>query len=206
MMIDKILIRFADILLSLLGLVVLFIPMLVIGLFIWLEDRGPIFFRQARVGQNSKIFKIYKFRSMRIEPQTYQGTVTTLTREEMLAARARFKTTRDNDPRITRMGKLLRASHLDEMPQLLNVLQGNMSLVGVRPDTPVQEVDYSPEYWQRRHQLRPGITGLAQLKSDTATLDKRTELELLWLDRPSFVIYIKTLALTFLKVLKRTGN
>jgi len=203
-MLDKVLIRAADISLALIALVVLGFPMLLVAGLIRLEDRGPALFVQQRVGRNGRLFRIYKFRSMRVAPPS--SATTSLTKAEMIAARAKFQTTKENDPRITRIGRILRPSHIDELPQLLNVLFGDMSMVGARPDTPVQEVDYTPEYWLRRHRLRPGITGPAQLQSNTATLMQRSALEETWTQAPRFTVYIEILVKTAFKILKRTGN
>lgn len=203
-MLDKVLIRAADISLALIALVVLGFPMLLVAGLIRLEDGGPALFVQQRVGRNGRLFRIYKFRSMHVTPPS--SATTSMTKAEMITARAKFQTTKENDPRITRIGRILRPSHIDELPQLLNVLFGDMSMVGARPDTPVQEVDYTPEYWLRRHRLRPGITGPAQLQSNTATLAQRSALEETWTQGPRFPVYMGILIRTAFKVLKRTGN
>jgi len=198
------LIRAADILIALVALLVLGVPMLVIALLIWAEDRGPSLFLQRRVGRDRKLFSIMKFRTMRVDPRTGSGEVDGAGAEAVAAARARFQTTKVNDPRITRIGATLRLMHLDELPQLLNVLAGDMSIVGVRPDTPAQEADYSPSYWVERHALRPGITGPAQLHN-AQTLEQRSELERKWLSGPGFPAYARTLFATVGKVAKRSG-
>lgn len=203
----SLMIRLLDIVLSLIALVVLSAPLALLALMIKSEDGGPVFYRQLRVGKSLKPFWILKFRSMTHDPHRMSGVTAASTPEEMRAARARFQTTDPVfDPRITRMGRLVRASHVDELPQFMNVLLGDMSIVGVRPDTPVQQVDYSPEYWRVRHTLRPGITGPAQLKSETATMEQRSALELKWIDNPSVVTYFAILFATVIKVVKRTGN
>lgn len=179
------------------------IPMGLIAALVWREDRGPVLFRQERVGQGGRTFTILKFRTMRVAPDSSlrspdDGAPTA-------TDRARFQTTVPGDPRITKVGAQLRRTHLDELPQLLNVLSGDMSLVGVRPDTPVQEVDYPADFWITRHTLRPGITGPAQLKSDTADLAERTRLELEWLNSPSLSQYFRVLLGTVRKTSKRSG-
>lgn len=200
-------IRILDIAFSLVALAVLAVPLAVLAVMIKHEDGGPVLYRQLRVGKSLKPFWILKFRSMTHDPSRMSGTTTATTLEEMRAARAQFQTTDPiSDPRITRMGRLLRAAHLDELPQFINVLLGDMSIVGVRPDTPVQEVDYSPEYWRVRHTLRPGITGRAQLKSESATMEQRSALELEWIKNPTVKTYFSILFATALKVAKRTGN
>lgn len=134
----------------------------------------PVLFCQQRVGRNGRLFTMYKFRSMRPDA----------------AATGPHCTDGIGDERITRLGRWLRRSSIDELPQLLNVLRGQMSLVGPRPDLPVQRALYSAAQWQARCSVRPGITGLAQaLYRSDATHAQRLEADLryarqasLWLD------------------------
>ncbi len=203
-LLNKLLIRVADIVIALFALLVFGLPMLLIALLIRTEDRGPALFLQRRVGRDRKTFSILKFRTMRVDPLAGSGEVDGQGPEAIAAARARFRTTEVNDPRITRIGAPLRLMHLDELPQLLNVLAGDMSVVGVRPDTPAQEADYSPSYWVERHTLRPGITGPAQL-FNARTLAERAELERRWLSDPAIGTYVRTLFATIGKVMKRSG-
>ena len=190
-------IRGFDIAASLALLAIAALPMLAIAAAIRLADGGPALFRQPRVGRGGETFLIFKFRTMRIERGGAAGGSST--------ERARVSTM-PGDPRITPLGRLLRPSHLDELPQILNVLRGEMSLVGVRPDTPAQEADYAPDYWRRRHAERPGITGPAQLRSDPLDLAERTREELRWLDRPSFGLYLRILLGTLAKVARRSSH
>lgn len=125
---------------------VLFVPVFIpLWLLIRATSKGDAIYGQPRVGKGCKAFILYKFRSMYqdADKQGYQ--------------------TQDADPRITPVGRVLRKTSLDELPQLFNVLKGDMSLVGPRPDTPMQKSNYSEENWQLRHSVRPGITGLAQV-------------------------------------------
>lgn len=146
--------RLYDALLSGLGLIMLSPVLLVIALTVKLADRGPVFFRQKRVGQYGNLFWILKFRTMIVN-----------------AERAGLSVTKDGDPRITPIGRLLRKSKLDELPQLWNVFVGEMSLVGPRPEVPHYVERYTPD--QRTIlELKPGIT-------DLATLEFRHEEELL---------------------------
>lgn len=141
--------RAMDILASLTGLA-LALPLLpAIALAIWLEDRGPIFYGQVRVGKDGRPFTIYKLRSMRIDAEN-GGAVWAL----------------KNDDRVTRMGRFLRKSRLDEVPQLFNVLRGDMSLVGPRPERPefVASLEKEIPFYAHRHRVQPGLTGWAQVR------------------------------------------
>ncbi len=140
--------RAFDLLLSTLSLL-LILPLLpIIAILIKLDDRGPVFYSQTRCGQNGKPFRLYKFRTMKVGAETDQS---------IWAVK--------NDPRVTRVGKILRKTRLDELPQLYNVFIGRMSLVGPRPERPdfvVQLTDKIP-YFSERHLVKPGITGWAQI-------------------------------------------
>ena len=165
--------RAVDLLLSLLALALLSPLLLATALAVALQDGRPILFRQVRVGRGGAEFGMYKFRSM----------------VRNAAAIGPYFTSAD-DPRVTRVGRFIRRTSLDELPQLFNVLKGDMSLVGPRPDVPAQRALYSEDEWALRCSVRPGITGLAQalLRSD-ATEAQRRALDLryarehsLWMD------------------------
>lgn len=122
-------------------------PLLVlVALVVRLTSPGPALYFQTRVGRHQVPFRMIKFRSMVVS-----------------ADKSGFSTA-SGDPRITAVGRVLRKSSIDELPQLLNVIAGDMSLVGPRPYVPAQEADYAPEVWAERHSVRPGITGLAQVR------------------------------------------
>ena len=198
--------RLADIVLSSLALVVSSPLMIIIGITIKLHDGGPMFFYQQRVGRDLKVFRIIKFRTMRVNNEgAGYGSASESDLAAKRAARVAFKTTIPNDPRITPIGQKIRAMHLDELPQFINVLKGDMSLVGVRPDTPAQEVDYEPAYWKARHQLRPGLTGPAQIRAKNGDLEERTRLELEWLSNPTFGAFVSSLVGTIKKILHRSS-
>ncbi|MFN2099275.1 sugar transferase [Altererythrobacter sp. MF3-039] len=198
-------IRLVDFLVALVLVATLAIPMALIGLIIRRHDGGPALFRQVRVGRDLRAFTVYKFRTMTHDDSaTRKGVIGA--GDDREEARARFQTTAANDSRITPIGRLLRPSHLDELPQLFNVLLGDMSLVGVRPDTFAQEADYSPQYWQQRHRLRPGITGAAQIDPDATTMEGRTRAERRWLSQPTSAVYLGILFRTLGKVMKRSSN
>jgi lipopolysaccharide/colanic/teichoic acid biosynthesis glycosyltransferase len=118
-----------------------------------------------------------------------------------IADREKYITTSLNDTRITNIGRLLRRSHLDELPQMINVLKGDMSMVGPRPDALVQRFDYDQVFWELRHKERPGITGLAQLVK-VKSLQHRLELDLECIHNSSVSTYIKILFRTVYKVFK----
>ncbi len=165
--------RGMDIVLSLAALLVLAPVLLGAVVAIALETGFPVLFRQTRVGLNGREFSMYKFRSM-VKNASQVGPYFTT----------------DNDPRITRVGRFIRRTSIDELPQIINVLKGDMSLVGPRPDVPVQRSLYAETDWVQRCSVRPGITGLAQaLYRSDSTGVQRLEADLryareasLWLD------------------------
>lgn len=138
--------RIFDFFSSLLGIVVLGPILLFIAVVIKTEDGGPVFYRGTRVGLQRRLFRIFKFRTMVIDAERIGGA-----------------STADDDPRITRIGKHLRKYKLDELPQLFNVLRGEMSLVGPRPEVPSEVATYGPE-WDIVFSVRPGITDLSSIE------------------------------------------
>jgi exopolysaccharide biosynthesis polyprenyl glycosylphosphotransferase len=141
--------RAFDVLISLLAVVILFPLFLLIGLAILVESGTPVLFRQVRVGLHGRTFQMLKFRSMRNDAERHKAIWAS-----------------ERDPRITRVGRILRPYRLDELPQLINVLRGDMSLVGPRPERPefVQMLGEQIPYYHERHTVRPGLTGWAQIK------------------------------------------
>ena len=184
---QKILKRTLDIIVSLLSIVILTPVMLITAIAIKLDSKGPVIYSQERVGQYGKTFKVQKFRSMRQDAEKATGPV--------LA--------KQGDSRITKVGKFIRATRLDELPQLINVLKGEMSIVGPRPERPFfveQFIKEKPEY-AYRHNVKPGITGLAQIagKYNTTAYDKLVY-DLIYIQNVS-IINDLTIMLQTLKVL-----
>jgi exopolysaccharide biosynthesis polyprenyl glycosylphosphotransferase len=152
----RVLKRALDIVVAVTGLLLVLPLWLIIALLIKLESRGPVLFRQQRVGQGGRLFEMYKFRSMHQDAEEKQANL-----QELNQASGPLFKIRD-DPRLTRVGRLLRRTSLDELPQLINVLRGQMSIVGPRPGLPQEVAKY--EAWHReRLQVSPGITGLWQV-------------------------------------------
>ncbi len=181
--------RLFDILAGLLLLLLslpLFLPL---AIAVRIDSTGPVFYRQIRVGRGGGTFGMLKFRSMVANADRIGGHATVA-----------------GDARVTRVGRIIRKTSLDELPQLLNVLSGDMSLVGPRPDVPAQQADYAPKDWALRHQVRPGITGLAQaLKRSTATPAERTEMDLRYVREQSLWLDLKILWWTARQVLTKGG-
>lgn len=185
--------RIIDIIFSLFGLIILAIPMLLVALLIRLDSPGSVLFRQERLGKNGKVFRMYKFRSMCMDAEhtgsgVYSGK---------------------GDPRVTRVGRILRATSIDELPQLLNIFLGDMSFIGPRPPLtyhpwPIEE--YTPEQW-RMFEVRPGITGWAQVNGRKVVMwSKRIEMNVWYVDNVSMLLDLKILFLTAGKVLSNADN
>ncbi|UZJ41321.1 sugar transferase [Prosthecochloris sp. SCSIO W1101] len=160
--------RGLDLVVSITALILLFPLLLLTALAIWIENPGPIFYVQTRVGQNGKHFRFYKFRSMVLNADAIKES---LSKQNESAAGVIFKMKKD--PRITRTGRIIRKLSIDELPQLVNVLKGDMSLVGPRPPLPNEVAEYTLEQRKRLH-IIPGITCLWQVsgRSDIPFTDQ----------------------------------
>jgi len=201
----RFLLRSFDILGGFIFLAVFAVPMIIVAVAIYIEDRHNPLFYQQRIGKDRTPFGIIKFRTMFVDPARFDGQNTDPKIAGTGAARDQFQTTVPNDPRITKVGRILRPTHVDELPQVINVLRGHMSFVGVRPDVPVQVSDYTAQEWVDRHVARPGITGLAQVSHDVTSIAKRTSYDLDWVTNRTFMLYIQILWRTVGKVLKRNS-
>ena len=192
--------RAFDLVVATTALIVLSPVIAAVALAVKLESPGPVLFRQPRVGKDGRIFTMYKFRTMPYEPDQ-QGTPVPQVTD--------FKTY-VFDPlyggrRYTRIGKFLRSTSLDELPNLFNVLKGDMSIVGPRPEVPELVAQYPPEY-HRRHRVRPGITGLAQVNGrNDLTYHETLNYDLEYVDHQSFWRDLVILAKTVPTVLSRKG-
>jgi exopolysaccharide biosynthesis polyprenyl glycosylphosphotransferase len=181
-------------------LLVLLSPLfLVLALIIKLDTGGPVFFRQVRVGRGGEVFRMYKFRTMHVDAEQRVAAMS----QANQAAGVLFKM-RD-DPRTTRSGRLLRRHSLDELPQLINVLMGDMSLVGPRPPLP-SEVEQYPQDMRRRLVVRPGMTGLWQVsgRSDLSWEDS-IRLDLRYVENWSLTVDLVILMRTAMVVMRGSG-
>ena len=191
--------RLIDVIVALVAIVALAPLFIVVALAIRLESTGPIVYRQTRVGRGGRVFHIYKFRSMRRDAEQLLGDL----RHRNEAPGPLFKI-RD-DPRVTGVGRLIRRTSVDELPQLLNVLEGTMSLVGPRPPLP-KEVELYEKWQLRRLEAVPGITGLWQIsgRSNLSFLDM-VNLDLYYIDNWSLSLDLKVLMQTIPAVLGAKG-
>jgi len=190
--------RFLDIVLSLIGLIVLLPVFILVAICIKLEDKnGPVFFSQTRVGKNQSEFTMYKFRSMVSNAEDLLENL--LEQNETTGAMFKMK----NDPRVTKIGSFIRKTSIDELPQLINVLKGEMSLVGPRPPLKREVEVYTP-YQKQRLLIQPGCTGLWQVSGrSNIGFEDMVELDLKYIvERNIFkdiLIIIKTVLLVFNK-------
>lgn len=196
--------RLFDIIVSLIGILFLLPIMLVVKIMnVASKDYNPIFYCQDRIGKNGKLFKFYKFRSM--VPNADEILFKTLEMDKVAAEEYKINKKLKNDPRITKAGKILRKTSLDELPQLINVLKGDMSLIGNRPYLPREKEDMEG-FYEDIIKTKPGITGYWQVngRSDT-TFRKRLELETYYSNNCSLKLDIKIFFKTFEVVLLRKG-
>ena len=194
--------RGQDIFFSLLALIVLAIPMLIVALVIWIDSPGasPIF-SQDRVGRDGRVFKFYKFRSM--VPNAEAKLHEVLEQNEMDGPVFKMK----NDPRITRVGRFIRKTSIDELPQLINILKGDMSIVGPRPALPREVAEYT-DYEKQRLYVTPGLTCYWQIQPNRneLTFDEWMDLDIKYIRDRSFWLDWKLIFLTIVAVLRMYGE
>ncbi len=201
--------RLFDFVVSLLSIVVLAPFLLLLGLLVRMDSKGPALFKQTRVGEGGKHFVCYKFRSMHVDvdDRLHREQAAKFLQGEKVAeedGKPVYKLA--NDPRVTRMGRFIRRTSLDELPQLFNVLLGSMSLVGPRPP-----ITYEVEQYRYRHSYRllvkPGITGIWQVYGrSTVDFETLVSMDLNYITDGTFWLDLKLIALTFLAILRRSGR
>ena len=182
--------RLLDILVSLVGLIVMAPLFAIVGFAIKLDSSGPVFFVQQRAGKDRKLFRACKFRTM-IQGAADQG--------------AGFYVEGEDDPRITQVGKLLRRWSLDELPQFINILRGEMSVVGPRP-TLLYQVEQYDQFQRRRLEVKPGITGWAQIHGrNLLSWPQRIEYDVWYVDNWTLALDVEIILKSFPVLFKREG-
>lgn len=176
--------RCFDLIVAIIGLMIFFIPMCLIAIAIKLDDKGPVLFKQERIGKNGKIFKIYKFRSMHVSNNVLEFDV-------------------ENKP--TKVGKWIKKVSLDELPQILNIIKGEMSFIGPRPWIP-EYYNHFTESQRKRQTVLPGVTGLAQAvgRNNLSILDK-INYDLEYINKYSLLMDLKVVFLTIKTLFKKEG-
>ncbi len=183
--------RLIDFAVALAGTPFLGIIFIVVAPLIYFEDKGPVFYNAERRGKDGKTFKMYKFRSMKVnspdlksaDGSTYNG---------------------DDDPRVTKIGRLLRKTSLDETPQLLNILKGDMSIIGPRPTLPTKPLSEIDPERKKRFEMRPGLTGYSQAYfRNSITQDEKFKHDIYYVENVTFIMDIKIFIQTAVSVLRR---
>lgn len=192
--------RVIDVILASVALILLSPLFAIIAIAIKIDSKGPVFFAHKRIGKNGKIIKLYKFRSMVINAEEL---IKSFTPEQMREYKENYKLT--NDPRITKVGKFLRKTSLDELPQLINIINGDLSIIGPRPVV-ADELEKYGVNKDKFLSVTPGLTGYwaANGRSNT-TYEQRMEMELYYIDNLSLKMDIKVFFKTILSVLKKEG-
>lgn len=182
--------RLIDLIISLFALPLWLLILMIFGPIIYFQDKGSIFYNAPRLGKNGKIFKMYKFRSMKLNaPDIRNSDGSTFNAED--------------DPRLTSIGKFIRKTSIDETPQILNILKGDMSIVGPRPDLP-EHYDLYEENEKEKLKVRPGITGFNQaFFRNTIPWKKRIQNDIYYINNLSMLLDIKIFIKTISTILKR---
>ncbi|EOT41452.1 sugar transferase [Enterococcus dispar] len=191
---ESIIKRYSDLLFSILLLLVLLPILIVIAISVKVTSKGPIFFKQERIGLQGKTFEIYKFRTMCVGAENIGDGLTVKS---------------DTDNRITKVGKFLRRTSLDELPQLINILKGEMSFVGPRPPVtyfPYKSYKNYPDWAKKRFEVRPGVTGFSQCTvRNSVSWDERIVLDNKYVERVSIKFDLKIFIMTLIKVFNSTN-
>lgn len=196
----KIVKRTTDVTLSTIAMIALMPLFLIIALAIKLESRGPVFFKHTRVGKDGKIIQIYKFRSM---VDNAEDLIKKFTPEQMKEYKENYKL--KNDPRITKVGKILRKTSLDELPQLINIIKGDLSIIGPRPVVSEELKKYGMNI-EKFLSVTPGLTGFWAANGRSCTsYEQRMQMELFYIDNLSFKMDAKVFAKTVESVVRGRG-
>lgn len=185
--------RFLDFSIALIALIILFIPLIIVAIAVKLDSKGPIIFKQERLGKDGEVFKIWKFRSMRVGAEKQGSGVYS------------FK----GDSRITRVGRMIRATSIDELPQLVNILKGDMALIGPRPALTYHPWPYEQytERQKRMFDVLPGVTGWAQVNGrKEVPWPQRIELNVWYAQNMSLSLDIKIFFMTIFKIVTNANN
>lgn len=181
--------RLLDIILAICILPIILFLTLIVAIFIKLDDKGPVFYKSERMGKDGKVFGMYKFRSMRVNSPDIRNTDGSTFNSK-------------DDPRVTRIGKILRTTSLDEFPQFLNVLTGDMSIIGPRPSLTTTPYSEYSEVRRKRVSVRPGVTGYAQAYyRNSIGQDEKFMYDAYYADNISFLMDIKILMKTVVSVI-----
>ncbi|QIK56975.1 sugar transferase [Erysipelothrix sp. HDW6A] len=193
--------RIIDVVGGIVGSVITILVAIILGPIIKMESPGPILFKQKRVGKNGRFFEIYKFRSMGVDAEARKKDL--MNQNEVDGHM--FKMT--NDPRVTKVGKFIRATSIDELPQFFNVLKGDMSLVGTRPPT-IDEFREYKSHHKKRLSMKPGITGMWQVsgRSNITDFEEVVRLDADYIDNYTLLLDFKILAKTFVVVFAKIGS
>ena len=184
--------RFLDIVISIIILPLVSIIGIPVAILIFLEDKGPIFYNGERLGKNGKIFKMHKFRPMKVNSEDIRNKDGSTFNGE-------------NDPRLTKIGKLLRKTSIDELPQIINVIKGDMSLIGPRPDLP-EHIKLYTKKEKEKLKVLPGITGYNQAYyRNSITWKKRLKNDVYYVEKMSFLLDLKILFNTVVMVARKDG-
>lgn len=184
--------RILDLLLSIILIPIIVVIGIPVALLIFFDDKGPIFYNGERLGKNGKIFKMYKFRTMKVNSKDIRNKDGSTFNGE-------------NDPRLTKIGKILRKTSIDELPQIINVIKGDMSLVGPRPDL-LEHINLYTKKERKKLLVSPGITGYNQAYfRNSITWKKRLKNDVYYVENLSFILDLKILFNTIKMVIRKDG-